>query len=123
MKSLIQTALRNNYYNDFHERNWLKSLIPLTLIMGLTWIFGVLIVEVPGLIVLAYIYTFMVAFQGTFIFIIFVCLSKSVRSTYLKLFKTCIKKSDTLSKLFPFSESTTTAGMVKLSLTSQCAGT
>ena len=75
--------------------NWLKALLSLTVIMGLTWIFGVLIVEVEELIPLAYIYTILVAFQGVFIFILFVVLDskvseawrvniKEVRSTFSK---------------------------------------
>ncbi len=68
--------------------------------MGLTWILGVLIVEVEELLVLAYIYTIMVAFQGVFIFIIFVLLSKSVREAYGKWWRTKVNESDFLSKYF-----------------------
>ena len=57
----------------------LKALVPLVVIMGLTWIFGVLIVEVEQLLPLAYIYTILVAFQGLLIFLLFVVLSSQVR--------------------------------------------
>ena len=40
-------------------RSWLKTLASLVVVMGLTWIFGVLIVEVEELVSLAYIYTIM----------------------------------------------------------------
>jgi latrophilin 2 len=46
--------------------------------MGITWIIGVLVVEVEELCPLAYIFTIFVAFQGVFIFVIFVLLSKQV---------------------------------------------
>ena len=68
--------------------------------MGLTWILGVLIVEVKELVPLAYIYTIMVAFQGLFIFIIFVVLSKQVREAYAKCWRKKVNESDTLSRYF-----------------------
>ena len=68
--------------------------------MGLTWILGVLIVEVEELVPLAYIYTIMVAFQGLFIFLIFVMLSKQVREAYTKCWRAKVNESDILSKYF-----------------------
>ena len=68
--------------------------------MGFTWIFGVLIVEVDELVPLAYIYTIMVAFQGLFIFLIFVVLSKQVREAYAKCWREKVNKSDILSRYF-----------------------
>jgi len=44
--------------------DWLKSIVPLVVVLGLTWIIGVVIVEVEAIVPLAYIYTIMVAFQG-----------------------------------------------------------
>ena len=67
--------------------------------MGLTWILGVLIVEVE-VVPLAYIYTIMVAFQGLFIFLIFVMLSKQVREAYTKWWRAKVNESDILSKYF-----------------------
>ncbi len=57
---------------------WLKAVISLTVVMGLTWIIGVLIVEREELLPLAYIYTIMVAFQGFFIFLVLVVFTKPV---------------------------------------------
>ena len=68
-------------------RSWLKTLASLVVVMGLTWIIGVLIVEVEELVPLAYIYTIMVAFQGLFIFLLFVAYPKEVRVVYAKLWK------------------------------------
>ena len=68
-------------------RSWLKTLASLVVVMGLTWIFGVLIVEVEELVSLAYIYTIMVAFQGLFIFLIFVVYPKEVRGSYVKVWR------------------------------------
>ena len=68
--------------------------------MGLTFILGVLIVEVEELVSLAYIYTVMVAFQGLFIFLIFVVMSKQVREAYTKCWRAKVNESDILSKYF-----------------------
>ena len=70
----------------------------LVIIMGLTWIFGVLIVEVEELVPLAYIYTIMVAFQGLFIFLIFVVFSKQVREAYAKRWRAKVNESAILSR-------------------------
>ncbi len=58
---------------------WLKAVISLTVVMGLTWIIGVLVVEREELLPLAYIYTIMLAFQGFFIFLVLVVFTKPVR--------------------------------------------
>ena len=75
-------------------RSWLKTLASLVVVMGLTWIVGVLVVEVKELVPLAYIYTIMVAFQGLFIFLIFVVYPKEVRDAYVKLWRNNIKTLD-----------------------------
>ncbi len=72
----------------------------LVVIMGLTWIFGVLVVEVEALLPLTYIYTIMVALQGFFIFIILVATSKGVRESYSKWWRVKVNESDILSKYF-----------------------
>ena len=59
--------------------------------MGLTWVFGVLIVEVKALLPFAYIYTVMVAFQGLFIFFFFVVFPNQVRDEYTKWLRTKVK--------------------------------
>ena len=80
------------------KRNWLKTVVSLVVVMGLTWILGVLIVEVEALLPLAYIYTILVAFQGLWIFLIFVALPKQVRDEYQKWLKAKVKESDSLTK-------------------------
>ena len=87
------------------------ATIPLVVIMGLTWIFGVLVVEVEALLPLTYIYTIMVAFQGLFIFLAFVMFSKQVREEYTKWWREKVSKTVVLSEHF----GTTSSGMVKLS--------
>ena len=56
--------------------------VSLTVVMGITWIIGVLVIEVEGLFALAFIFTIFVAFQGLFIFILFVLLQKPMRDSY-----------------------------------------
>ena len=68
--------------------------------MGITWIIGVLVIEVKELFALAFIFTIFVAFQGLFIFILFVLLSQPVRESYAKWWKAKVAKSDFLSKHF-----------------------
>ena len=68
--------------------------------MGITWIIGFLVIEVEALFALAYIFTIFVAFQGVFIFVIFVLLSKQVRENYAKWWKAKVTESDFLSKHF-----------------------
>ena len=70
-----------NYYKC---RHWIKASISLTVVMGITWIIGFLVIEVEELFALAYIFTIFVAFQGIFIFVIFVLLSKQVKENYTK---------------------------------------
>ena len=67
-------------------------LVSLIVVMGLTWISGLFVMELEELVPLAYIHTIMVAFQGLFIFLIFVAYPKEVRDAYAKLL--WIKKSD-----------------------------
>ena len=78
-------------------KSWLRTLVSLVVVMGLTWIIGVLIVEVEELVPLAYIYTIMVAFQGLFIFLIFVVYPKEVRDAYVKSWR---KNFGTLKTIF-----------------------
>jgi hypothetical protein len=78
----------------------LKASISLTVVMGITWIIGVLVIEVEELFALAFIFTIFVAFQGLFIFILFVLLQKPVRESYAKWWKATVSESDSLSKYF-----------------------
>ena len=68
--------------------------------MGITWIIGVLVIEVEELFALAFIFTIFVAFQGLLIFVIFVVLQKPVRESYTKWWKAKVAESDFLSKHF-----------------------
>ena len=81
-------------------RNWLRSAISLVVVMSLTWMLGILIIEEDKLAPLAYIYIIMVAFQGLFIFLIFVVFSKAVREAYSKCWRVKVSESDILSKYF-----------------------
>ena len=86
-------------------RRWLRLAVFLVLVMGLTWILGVLVLNVPALLPLAYIYTTMVAFQGLTIFVIFVIFSKQVREAYSKWWKVKVINSPMLTKYFGESSS------------------
>ena len=81
--------------------------------MGITWIIGVLVIEVEEVFALAFIFTVFVAFQGLFIFTLFVLLSKQVRESYAKWWKAKIAESDFLSKHFG-EKSLTSSTLVKL---------
>ena len=81
--------------------------------MGITWIIGVLVIEVDELFALAYIFTIFVAFQGVFIFVIFVLLSKQVRENYAKWWKAKVAESDFLSKYFGEKSLSSSMGMVR----------
>ena len=83
-----------------HVCNWLRSALSLVVIMGLTWILGLLVVEVDELAPLAYVYTILVAFQGFFIFLMYVVFSKVVHQAYGKWWKSKVNSSATLSKYF-----------------------
>ena len=85
--------------------------------MGITWIIGVLAIDlrVDALLPIAYIFTICVGFQGFFIFVIFVLFSKQVRDNYGKWWKAKVAESDFLSKHFSDKSLTTTQRVVKLS--------
>ena len=80
--------------------SWLRAAASLSVIMGLTWIFGLLVLDYPGAEVLAFIYVILVGFQGTFIFLLFVVFSKAVREAYVKFWDDKVRESDILSKYF-----------------------
>ena len=88
----------NNKMTSF--ANWFKAACSLTIVMGITWIIGIILVVSEGLLFLVYIYTIMVAFQGVFIFFLYVILSKSVRDAVIKWWKVRVNESDTLNKYF-----------------------
>ncbi len=63
---------------------WLKGTISLTVVMGLTWTAGLLVVVEENLLFLVYIHTILVAFQGLFIFILFIVFADSVQNVFKK---------------------------------------
>ena len=78
---------------------WIRAAFSLVVVMALTWISGILIFD-DKLKVFAYIYPVLIGFQGFFIFLIFVVLSKTVREAYRKLWKVKVNESKLLSKVF-----------------------
>lgn len=72
-------------------RSWLRSVASLTVVMGVTWVIGVLVLEVDALLPLAYIYTIVVAFQGVGIFLFLVVFEQKA----IELFTKKLKKSKT----------------------------
>ena len=80
--------------------NWLKSAVVLSVIMGVTWMPCFLVVDKKFNKLsepLVYISTFLIAFQGIFIFLIFVVFSKVVREAYGKWWKIKVSESELLS--------------------------
>ena len=61
----------------FTCRHWLKVIISLVVVMGVTWVGNLLFFDI-NLIFIAYIMTIIIACQGLIIFILFVILSKQV---------------------------------------------
>ena len=103
--------------------SWLKVLVFLVLVMGLTWILGVLVLNVPALLPLAYIYTTVVAFQGLAIFLSLVVFQQPVRNECIKWWKNKIQSSDLLSKsLIKSSKANTLSSTVKVSAKCQTVG-
>ena len=94
-------------------KKWLKAVASLVVVMGVTWIIGVLIVEVEELLPLAYIYTIMVAFQGVWIFLLFVVFETKVREGYAKIWKSKIKASSLFSNKSTLSTSQNQNNMVR----------
>ena len=81
-------------------RSWLKFSVSLPVVMGLTWVPGLFVINHKGVIPLAYISTFLVASQGTLIFLIFIVFFKPVRVAYATLLRSKVRKSYILSKYF-----------------------
>ena len=100
MIALGVPTFANNMYCFHFNRRWLRSAVFLVIIMGITWIMGVLVINQNALLPLAYIFTIMVAFQGLSIFLIFVIFSKQVRDAYRKWWKSKVAESTVLSSYF-----------------------
>ena len=82
------------------HRQWIKASISLTVVMGITWIIGFLVIEVEELYALAYIFIIFATLEGVFIFVIFVLLPKQVKENYIKWCKAKVAELDFLSKHF-----------------------
>ena len=82
------------------DRHWLKASISLLVVMGITWLMGVLVLNVNALLPVAYIFTILVAFQGVFIFFLFVVFSKQVQEACSKWWKSKVVESEFLSRHF-----------------------
>ena len=74
-----QQKKRNNKQMSSDVGGWLKAVISLMVVMGITWIIGLAVVEIEELLPLAYIFTTVAAFQGFLIFLVLVIFTKSVR--------------------------------------------
>lgn len=75
-----QKAKRAVQKDSQHTLSWLKAVGSLVVVMGFTWITGLLIIEEEKLAPLAFMYIIAVAFQGFFIFLILVVFTKAVRN-------------------------------------------
>ncbi len=71
--------------------SWVKAVISLTVVMGLTWIIGLLVVELEELAPVA------VAFQGFFILLVLVVFTEAVRNDLKAVF---LSKSEKIMKKF-----------------------
>jgi hypothetical protein len=91
-------------------KHWLKVSVSLLVVMGISWIIGVITFH-KALLFVSYIFTIVVAFQGAMMFIMFVILSKQVRLALKKwLVRNVIMKSDFLSDRFSVFTRSTQAG-------------
>ena len=79
-----QQKKRNIKQKSSDVGGWLKAVITLMVVMGITWIVGLAVVEIKELLPLAYIFTFVAAFQGVSIYMVLVLLTKSVRDELIK---------------------------------------
>jgi len=79
---------------------WFRAIASLTVIMGITWIISLILLETEGLLVLVYIFNIMVAFQGFFIFVLFIVFSKTVKDSFRKWWQIQVSDSELLNKYF-----------------------
>ena len=64
---------------------WLKAVISLMIVLGLTWVIGLFVVEIEELTFLAYLYAIATVFQGFFLFLVLVVFTKAVRDEVMRL--------------------------------------
>ena len=79
-----QQKKRNIKQNSSDVGGWLKAVITLMAVMGITWIIGLAVVEIEQLLPLAYLFTIVAAFQGVSMYMMLVWLTKSVRDELIK---------------------------------------
>ena len=79
-----QQKKRNIKQKSSDAGGWLKAVITLMVVMGITWIIGLAVVEIEEFLALAYIFTIVAAFQGVSIYVVLVWLTKSVRDEVMK---------------------------------------
>ncbi|KAK3607732.1 hypothetical protein CHS0354_040642 [Potamilus streckersoni] len=72
----------------------LQAGLAVFVLLGLTWVFGFLAVE-DARVALMYVFAFLNAFQGFFVFLLFTAREKQVRQSWARL--CCKKKSDVTS--------------------------
>lgn len=79
---------------------WTRSVLALIVVMGVPWIFGLIVIE-EDFVSLAYIHVILVSFQGLAIFTVIVLLSKEIREPIKKCFatKSSQSKNSYFSKL------------------------
>ena len=88
-----QKKKRSNKQTSSDVGGWLKAIVTLMVVMGITWIIGLAVVEREELLPLAYIFTIVAAFQGVSIFAVLVLLTKSVRDELIKWISNIALKS------------------------------
>ena len=90
-----QQKKRNIQQKSSDVGGWLKAVITLMVVMGITWITGLAVVKIEELLPLAYIFTIVAAFQGVSIYVVLVLLTKNVRD---ELIKWTVKKYEKVLK-------------------------
>ncbi|XP_065911955.1 adhesion G protein-coupled receptor L3-like isoform X2 [Dysidea avara] len=86
---------------------WFRGSMSLIIIMGINWIFGVLLFH-EYLLPLIYLFAISTALQGVWIFLLFIVASKQIRDDYGRLFSSVQMR---LSKLTTSSNMSTTSSM------------
>ncbi|XP_022326973.2 adhesion G-protein coupled receptor G7-like isoform X2 [Crassostrea virginica] len=102
LKSLLNRpkGLQSNQSEAKQAMMNLKAALSIFILLGLTWIFGILAIE-DARVIFSYIFTILTTFQGFFIFILFVAREKQFRSYWRKL--CCQRFSDKQKKYKPTS--------------------
>lgn len=70
----------------FFFRTWIKGAVVLVVLLGLTWVFGVMYLD-HSTVVFAYIFTILNSLQGLFIFIFHCLLNEKVTDNTFHVLK------------------------------------